>query len=59
MRQDAFQCTTLVQQHRATWHDRFIKKNHFHIGDWTLLYDSKFKDFKVKFIAYWLGLYET
>jgi hypothetical protein len=34
--------TTIIQQHRTTWHDKHIKKQSFKKGDWTLLYDSKF-----------------
>ena len=34
------------------------KKKKFHIGDWALLFDSKFKDFKAKFTTHWLGPYE-
>ena len=34
------------------------KKKQFHIGDWALLFDSKFKDFKAKFTTHWLGPYE-
>lgn len=55
MRRDPFQCTTLIQKQRATWHDRFIKKKNFQVGDWALLYDSKIKDFKGKFTVHWLG----
>ena len=50
--------TTLVQQQRMTWHDRFIKNKTFKKGDWALLFDSKFKDFKAKFTTHWLGPYE-
>ena len=34
--------TILVQQ-RAQWHDKFIKKKQFKVGDWALLFDSKFQ----------------
>jgi hypothetical protein len=47
--QDALQQTTLVQQQWEKWHDRFIKKKQFKVGDWALLFDSRFKDFKGKF----------
>ena len=40
------------------WHDRFIKNKTFNKGDWALLFDSKFKDFKAKFTTHWLGPYE-
>ena len=54
-RQQAIEHTTLVQQQRMKWHDRYIKKKTFHKGDWALLFDSKFKDFKAKFTTHWLG----
>jgi len=28
------------------------------VGDWALLFDSKFKDFQGKFQSHWLGSYE-
>jgi hypothetical protein len=41
------------------WHDRFIKKKQFQVGDWALLFDSRFKNFKGKFSTHWLGPYEV
>jgi len=58
IRQAAIEHNTLIQQQRAQWHDKFIKKKQFHVGDWALLFDSKFKDFKAKFTTHWLGPYE-
>lgn len=55
IRRDAFHHTDLIQQQRAKWHDRYIKKNQFKEGDWALLFDSKFKNFKGKFNTHWLG----
>jgi hypothetical protein len=49
IRQQAFQHIDLIQQHRERWYDKFIKKKQFKVGDWALLFDSIFKDFKVKF----------
>jgi hypothetical protein len=59
MHQDAFQHTILVQQQREKWHDKFIKKIQFKAGDWALLFDSRFKNFKDKFTTHWLGPYEV
>lgn len=59
IRQEAFQQTDLVQQQRATWHDKFIKKKEFALGDWALLFDSRFKNFQVKLTTRWLGPYEV
>ena len=53
-----FSITSLVQQQRINWPDRFIKNNFFHKGDWALLFYSKYKDFKSKFTTHWLGPYE-
>ena len=48
--------TSVIQQQRSKWHDRFIKKNMFHEGECALLYDSRFKrDFKGKLRTRWLG----
>jgi len=58
IRQDAILRTDLVQHQRTKWHDRYIKEKKFQKGDWALLFDSKFKDFKGKFQTHWLGPYE-
>ena len=51
--------TTLIQQQRSKWHDRFIKKKVFCEGGWELLYNSRFKrDFKGKLHTRWLGPYQ-
>ena len=49
IRQQAVEHTSRVHQQRIKWHDPFIKNKTFNKGDWTLLFDSKFKDFKEKF----------
>eukprot|EP00253_Pinus_taeda_P025481 PITA_25481 len=59
IRQEAFQRTSLVQQQRLRWHDKYIKERKFHLGDWALLFDSKFKNFQGKFQTHWLGPYEV
>eukprot|EP00253_Pinus_taeda_P008492 PITA_08492 len=57
-RQQEIEQTTLVQQQRMKWHDRYIKTKTLQKGDWALLFDSKFRDFKAKFTTHWLGPYE-
>jgi len=47
----------VVQQHRKDWHDKKFKNGKFKEGDWALLYDSIFKDFKVNIITMWLWPY--
>ena len=42
-----------IQDQHARWHDKFIKKKTFQKGDWALLYDSRFKDFKGKLCSRW------
>ena len=59
MRQDALQHTDMVQQKKARWHDKFIRKKQFQEGDWALLFDSRFKDFIGKLTTRWLGPYEV
>jgi len=58
IRQDVVQRTSLVQQQRDKWHDKYIKEKKFQEEDWALLFDSKFKDFQGKFQTHWLGTYE-
>ena len=36
---EALQQTTMVQQQRIKWHDKFIKKREFQVSDWVLLFD--------------------
>ena len=54
MRQVAVEQTILVQQQRAQWHDKFIKKKQFKVGDWALLFDSKL--FFLKLSSQLIGL---
>ena len=58
IRKQAMEHTSLVQKQRKKWHEKFIKNKIFHKGDWALLFDSKFKDFKTKFTIHQLGPYE-
>eukprot|EP00253_Pinus_taeda_P030628 PITA_30628 len=58
IRQDAVQRTSIVQKNRAKWHDKYIKEKKFQAGDWTLLFNSKFKDFQGKFQTHWVRPYE-
>ena len=51
--------TTIVQQQCTKWHDKFIKKKVFQKDDWALLYDSHFKDFKVKLHTRWMWPYRV
>lgn len=39
------------------WHDNYIKKKKFHMGDLVLLYDNMFVKFLGKFKTHWLGPY--
>ena len=57
-RENALQHTILAQEERTKWHDKFIRKKQFKQGDWALLFDSRFKDFKGKLTTRWLGPYE-
>ena len=57
-RQEALQRTTLIQEHRTKWHDKYLKKKIFWQGDWVLLYDNKFKNFKGKLTTHWMGSYK-
>lgn len=58
-RLDVIHQTNIIQQQSAKWHERFIKKKKFQKGDWALLYDSRFKEFKGKLCTRWIGPYEV
>lgn len=47
----------MTQVQKKFWHDKNIKDKVFQEGDWDLLYDSRFKDFKGKLMTTWLGPY--
>ena len=49
--------TKVVQLQRKIWYDKNIKEKQFQDGDWALLYDSRYKDFKGKLRTRWLGPY--
>ena len=44
---------------RKKWHDKFIKQKQFNTGDWALLFDSWFKNFKGKLTTCWMDPYEV
>ena len=54
IRQDALQRTMLIQNQQKTWHDKFIKKKQFNTRDWALLFNSRFKIFKIKLTTRWM-----
>jgi len=58
LRQATLHHTIIIQHQRAQWNDKFIKKKKFKVGDWALLFDSRFKDFRGKFHIWWIGPYE-
>jgi len=47
----------VTQIQRNIWHEKNIKEKKFQEGDWALLYDSRYKDFKGKLRTRWLGPY--
>ena len=49
--------TEVSQLQRKIWHDKSIKEKKFQEGDWALLYDSRYKDFKGKPRTRWLRPY--
>jgi hypothetical protein len=59
IREDALQRTTLIQEQRTKWHNKYIKQKSFQPSDWALLYDSRFKIFKGKLSTRWMGPYEV
>ena len=59
IRQDALQRTMLIQNQLKPWHDKFIKEKQFNTGDWELLFNSWFTNFKGKLSTCWMGPYEV
>ena len=53
------QRTIFIQQQRMKWNDKFIKNKVFQSGDWALLYESRFNDFKGKLSTRWMGPYKV
>ena len=49
----------LIQNQQKQFHDKFIKQKKFNVGDWALLFDSWFKNFKEKLTTHWLVPYEV
>ena len=49
--------TEVVHLQRKIWHDRNMREKQFQEGDWALLYDSRYKEFKGKLRTRWLGPY--
>ena len=49
----------VVQLQRKVWHDQHLHDKQFQPGDWALLYDSRYKDFKGKLRTRWLGPYSV
>eukprot|EP00253_Pinus_taeda_P035501 PITA_35501 len=56
-RMQALLHSEVVQLQRKIWHDRYLKGKQFHPGDWALLYDSRYKDFKGNLRTRWLAPY--
>ena len=57
LRMQALLHTDVTQVQRKVRHEKNIKDKYFQEGDWALLYDSRLKDFKGKFMTRWLGPY--
>eukprot|EP00253_Pinus_taeda_P013450 PITA_13450 len=56
-RMQALLHSEVVQLQMKIWHDRHLNEKQFQPGDWALLYDSRYKDFKGKLRTRWLGPY--
>ena len=49
-----------MQKNRENaWHDRHIKSKAIKVGDFVLMYDSKFAQFPGKFCMHWLEPYQV
>jgi len=53
------QYNTIIQYQRSKWYKKFIRNEEFKVGDWDLLFVSKFKDFKGKIITHRFGPYDV
>ena len=49
----------LIQNQWKKWNNKFNKRNQFNTGDWELLFDSRYKNFKEKLTTCWMGPYEV
>eukprot|EP00253_Pinus_taeda_P022334 PITA_22334 len=56
-RMQALLHSEVVQLQNKIWHDQHLHEKQFQLGDWALLYDSRYKDFKGKLRKRWLGPY--
>eukprot|EP00253_Pinus_taeda_P034158 PITA_34158 len=56
-RMQALLHSEVVQLQRKIWHDWHLNEKQFQPGDWALLYDSRYKDFKRKLRTRWLVPY--
>eukprot|EP00253_Pinus_taeda_P029345 PITA_29345 len=56
-RMQALLHSEVVQLQRKIWHHRHLNEKKFQPGDWALLYDYRYKDFKWRLRTRWLGPY--
>jgi hypothetical protein len=47
IRKEALQRTTLIQEQRIKWHDKYLKKKNFQQGDWAMLLTVDSRNSKV------------
>eukprot|EP00253_Pinus_taeda_P023206 PITA_23206 len=56
-RMQVFLHTEVVQLQRKIWNDKNVKEKQFQEGDWALLYDTRYKNFKGKLRKRWIKPY--
>lgn len=57
LRVQALMHIEVVQLERKVWHDKNIRERTFPEGDWSILYGSRFKEFKGKIMTRWMVHY--
>lgn len=58
IRMEALHNTEIIQHQRKLWHEKNLKQNQFQVGEWALLFDSRYNDFIGKLQTRWLGPYK-
>ena len=57
MRTQAYENAKLFKEKVKRWHDKRIQKREFKVGEYVLLYNSRFRFFAGKLLSKWEGPY--
>ncbi|XP_057834932.1 uncharacterized protein LOC131045361 [Cryptomeria japonica] len=59
IRKSALQHAETIQNQHMKWHNKYIKDKAFKLGNWALLYGSRYMDNLGKLQTHWLRPYEV